>query len=405
MSTFPSQVPATANFDHLKLDCRSLNAILPPWLSRITSHVTKPNENRMTLQEICSDVRSFIATPDPKRDAFDALARRLFTFQFEYNAPYRQFCNARGVTPQSLSSITDIPAIITTAFKQLDLSVLPASDRTTTFHSSGTTAHQPSRHFHSTQTLRIYEQSLLTWFQPHVCPSAKSSEPRNFLILSPRSTEAPHSSLVHMFETVSAKFGTSTTFAGKISEDGSWLLNFAQINQVQQLPTVICGTAFSFVHLCDHLASLNTTLTFPPGSRVFETGGYKGRSRTIAKPELHQLISHRLNIPESHIITEYGMSELSSQAYDRTVGSTSARIFHFPHWARASVISPETGREVADGETGLLRVLDLANVGSVAAIQTEDLAIRRDNGFNGFELIGRAPVAEPRGCSLMEVAS
>jgi hypothetical protein len=378
-----------------------VNAILPPWLSRITSHRTKPNENRMTLEEICSDVRNFIATPDlaVKRAAFDALAHRLFEFQFEHNAPYRQFCTTRGVTPQSLSSITDIPAIITTAFKELDLTVLPAPDRTTTFHSSGTTVHQPSRHFHSAQTLRVYEQSLLTWFQPHVCPN---QEPLNFLILAPRSTEAPHSSLVHMFETVAARFGTSTTFAGTIRDDGSWLLNFDQIQQLQQLPTVICGTAFSFVHLCDHLASLNTTLTFPAGSRVFETGGYKGRSRTIAKPELHQLISHRLNIPESHIITEYGMSELSSQAYDRTVGSSSARIFHFPHWVRSSVISPETGREVADGETGLLRVHDLANVGSVAAIQTEDLAIRRGTGF---ELIGRAPVAEPRGCSLMEVAT
>ena len=353
----------------------------------------------MTLEEICSDVRNFIATPDPKRDAFDALARRLFRFQFEHNAPYRAFCNARGMTPDSVSSTTDIPAIITTAFKQLDLSVLAAPDRTTTFHSSGTTAHQPSRHFHSAQTLSLYEQSLLTWFQPHVCPT---DGPLNFLILAPRSAETPHSSLVHMFETVSAKFGTSTTFAGTIAPDGSWLLNFDQIKQAQKLPTVICGTAFSFVHLCDHLASTNATLTCPRGSRVFETGGYKGRSRTVAKPELHQLISHRLNIPDSHIITEYGMSELSSQAYDRTTGSTSARVFHFPHWARASVISPETGREVADGETGLLRVLDLANVCSVAAIQTEDLAIRRGTGF---ELIGRAPISEARGCSLMEVNS
>ena len=353
----------------------------------------------MTLEEICSDVRSFIATPDLKRDAFDALAHRLFKFQFEHNTPYRHFCTSRGVTPNSLTSVTDIPAIITTAFKQLDLSVLSPSDRTTTFHSSGTTTHQPSRHFHSTETLRVYEQSLITAFQLHVCPS---HQPLNFLILAPRRADAPHSSLVHMFETVSEKFGTSTTFAGTVAPDGSWLLNFDQIQQPQQLPTVICGTAFSFVHLCDHLASIDTTLTFPQGSRVFETGGYKGRSRTIAKPELHQLISQRLNIPESHIITEYGMSELSSQAYDRTVGSSSARIFHFPHWARACVVSPETGHEVAEGGTGLLRVLDLANVGSVAAIQTEDLAIRRGNGF---ELIGRAPVAEPRGCSLMEVTS
>ena len=74
--------------------------------------------------------------------------------------------------------------------------------------------------------------------------------------------------------------------------------------------------------------------------------------------------------------------------------------FDFPPWARAQIVSPETGREVADGETGLLRVFDLANVFSVMAIQTEDLAVRRGDGF---ELIGRAQLAEPRGCSLMAI--
>ena len=74
-----------------------------------------------------------------------------------------------------------------------------------------------------------------------------------------------------------------------------------------------------------------------------------------------------------------------------------SRIFHFPPWVRAQVISPETGREVGEGETGLIRVFDLANVYSVMAIQTEDLGVRRGNGF---DLLGRAAMAEPRGCSL-----
>ena len=179
-----------------------------------------------------------------------------------------------------------------------------------------------------------------------------------------------------------------------------------------------------------------------------ETGGYKNRSRTMPKVELHALITERLGIPPENIICEYGMSELSSQAYDRfagglflphpgplpkerengrqSVGETTvagnsqkrtllfplpegegqgegkravnAHYFHFPPWARVQIISPETGREVAEGETGLIRVFDLANVFSVAAIQTEDLGIRRGDGF---ELIGRAALAEARGCSLM----
>ena len=148
-----------------------------------------------------------------------------------------------------------------------------------------------------------------------------------------------------------------------------------------------------------------------------ETGGYKGRSRSLPKAELHALITQQLGVSSSHIICEYGMSELSSQAYDHVAGdggrvtsdgklsrhmSPATRHFHFPPWARVQIISPETGCEVADGETGLIRVFELANVFSVLAIQTEDLGVRRGDGF---ELLGRAALAEPRGCSLMAVNS
>jgi hypothetical protein len=114
------------------------------------------------------------------------------------------------------------------------------------------------------------------------------------------------------------------------------------------------------------------------------------------------MIERHLGVPRTHIVSEYGMSELSSQAYDRAAGQGTPGIFRFPPWARAAVISPETGEIVAEGETGLLRILDLANVGSVLAIQTEDLAVRRGEGF---ELLGRAAFAEARGCSLAQAGS
>jgi hypothetical protein len=165
---------------------------------------------------------------------------------------------------------------------------------------------------------------------------------------------------------------------------------------------LILGTAFSFVHLLDYLVERDLRVELPAGSRVMETGGYKNRSRSMPKVELHSLIMERLGVPAENIICEYGMSELSSQAYDSEIHHPFSilhpRILRFPPWARVQIISPETGREVADGETGMIRIFDLANVFSVAAIQTEDLGIRRGDGF---ELVGRAQLAEPRGCSLM----
>ena len=168
---------------------------------------------------------------------------------------------------------------------------------------------------------------------------------------------------------------------------------FAQSKQ----PVLLVGTAFSFVHLLDYLAAQNLRFQLPLGSEVVETGGYKGRSREMPKRELHALITDRLGIASGQIISEYGMSELSSQAYAHATHSSH---FLFPPWARTQIISPETGREVGEGETGLIRVFDLANVYSVMAIQTEDLGIRR---ANGFELLGRFALAEPRGCSLMAI--
>ena len=105
------------------------------------------------------------------------------------------------------------------------------------------------------------------------------------------------------------------------------------------------------------------------------------------------------------MISEYGMSELSSQAYDGVVGSADPdldqRVFHFPEWVRVRVVSPETLEEVGVGETGLLQVFDLANIWSALAIQTEDLAVRCPQGFS---LKGRASFAEPKGCSLLPEA-
>ena len=169
-------------------------------------------------------------------------------------------------------------------------------------------------------------------------------------------------------------------------------------------PVTLLGTAFSFVHLLDFLVENNRSFRLPERSRLMETGGYKNRSRTMPKVELHRFITEQLGVSRENIICEYGMSELSSQAYDSAAYSPSSvfhsRLFGFPPWARVRMISPETGRDAADGEPGLIQVFDLANVFSVAAVQTEDLGIWLGSGF---ELIGRSQIAEPRGCSLMTV--
>jgi hypothetical protein len=197
-------------------------------------------------------------------------------------------------------------------------------------------------------------------------------------------------------------------FGGQVDPEGAWTVNqelsIKTLREAAALgqPVLLLGTAFSYVYLLDFLSGQNLQLRLPAGSCALETGGYKGRSRTLPKAELHSLITHRLGIPALRIIGEYGMSELSSQGYDHVADESGDRRFRFPPWARIQIISPETGLEVPAGEPGLIRVFDLANVYSVLAVQTEDLGVSDESGF---ELLGRAVAAEPRGCSLMNAAS
>jgi Acyl-protein synthetase, LuxE len=343
---------------------------------------------------------------------FQQFALELFGLQFAQVASYRRFCEGRKVTLATVRGWQEIPAMPTFGFKELELTSIPPEERMRVFHSSGTTEQRPSRHFHNAESMSVYESSLIPAFKAHLLPKGDEGKLR-LIVLTPSPEAVPNSSLVHMFETVGREFGfVSSDFTGVVGVDGAWSLDVEKtvrlLNEaiaVKQ-PVLLMGTAFSFVHLVDGLAEGELELKLPPESRVMETGGYKGRSRSMPKEELHRLITKRLGVPGEFIVCEYGMSELSSQAYDLKTGGQDSdvqvvrRVFHFPPWARVQIVSPETGREVGEGETGLIRIFDLANVRSVLAIQTEDLGVRRGHGF---ELIGRAAMSEPRGCSLMSL--
>jgi len=318
---------------------------------------------------------------------FNQLALALFSLQKEHVPAYRDLCQTHSVTAIHWR---DIPTVPTTAFRDLEITSLSPEARTTAFHSSGTTGATYSRHWHNASSLAVYETSLRTGIEKNLQPNHCK-----ILALTPPPNEAPHSSLSHMAATAHP----SVVFGGCITDTG-WSIDHDIIHRTcskaiqTQTPLLIMGPAFSFVHWLDQL---DAPIALPTSSRVMETGGYKGRSRELSKTKLHELISNNLGVARNNIVCEYGMCELSSQAYDRIAGQQTTATFTFPAWARSRVISSETGSEVNDGDTGLLQVFDLANVRSVLAIQTGDLAVRRGEGF---ELVGRATQSDPRGCSL-----
>jgi len=182
--------------------------------------------------------------------------------------------------------------------------------------------------------------------------------------------------------------GTLGAFGSQIwCIDAGGALDLAAFRRAVDEPVLIFGTALAFLHLFERFE-----IKLAPGSLAMETGGYKGTTRMLTKAELYTRFADSLNLQPDAILNEYSMTELSSQWYTRGLGNPHVG----PAWTRAMVIDPETNREVSDGGQGLLRLFDLANLGSVLAIQTQDLAIRRGSCF---ELLGRDPAALPRGCS------
>jgi hypothetical protein len=165
----------------------------------------------------------------------------------------------------------------------------------------------------------------------------------------------------------------------------------------------LLGTSFAYVHWLDALDAADERFLLPPGSRLMDTGGFKGRSRALDEDEMRARYRDRLGIEPAFAINEYGMTEMCSQFYDTTLretvlsGAAGPRRKRMPPWVRTRVVHPDTLEPVVAGVPGLLQHFDLANAGSVMAIQTEDLGVLAGDGFR---VLGRAAGAAPRGCSI-----
>src|SRR6266849_5524732 len=161
---------------------------------------------------------------DITESRFNELAMELFALQFNHNRLYRKLCEAGGVSPAQVSNWQQLPAAPAAAFKELELTSLPEADRIAIFHSSGTSEQQPSRHFHSAESLDLYEASVIPWFQAHLWPDAREKLELVFLAAPP--SIAPHSSLVHMLETIRRQLGApGSQFSGAVDANGRWTLD------------------------------------------------------------------------------------------------------------------------------------------------------------------------------------
>ena len=343
---------------------------------------------------------------------FDRLARAVFAHQLACNRPYRLFCERRGASPETVAHWTEIPAVPTDAFKaaalvcgdpaaiEADARNAVAGRASAVFRTSGTTMGAARRGAHYLPDLALYDAALRAGFSAHLLPEGGRMQMAS---LVPPPADAPDSSLSHMAGAVVADFGTAQSGwyvspSGGIDHAG--LERALREAEAAGEPVCILGTAFALVHWLDALLGAGTRFRLPEGSRVMDTGGFKGRSREVTREELYAALGERLGVPAAWCVNEYGMTEMSSQFYDGSAGSAPApaeRLHRGPPWVRTQATDPETLRPLPHGEVGVLRHVDLANLHSVMAIQTADLGVTAPGGFR---VLGRAQGAEARGCSL-----
>ncbi len=309
---------------------------------------------------------------------FEELALKVFKFQFENNRVYRSFCDLLYKHPSDVKTIADIPFLPIQFFKTRDVlsSTAPIE---TTFTSSGTTGSTTSRHL--VTDLNIYKESFSKGFE-HFYGNIKDYV---VLALLPSYLEREGSSLIYMVDALIK--------ASEQPESGFYLNNLSELQKqltrldIEGKKVLLIGVSFALLDLVEaHQFKLKNTI-------VMETGGMKGRRKEMIRAELHQELKHGFGV--EHIHSEYGMTELLSQAYSKGNG-----VFDCPPWMKILTRDTEDPLTLnTQQKAGGINVIDLANINSCAFIATQDLGRVHANG--SFEVIGRFDHSDIRGCNLL----
>lgn len=310
---------------------------------------------------------------------FEELSLEVFRLQYKSNAIYRKYCELLEINISEVKNFIDIPFLPISFFKSHKI-LLDESKIEETFSSSGTASSIQSKHYIS--DINLYRDSFNNSFNAFYGDVEKYC----FLALLPSYLERKGSSLVYMVEEFINK--------SKYSNSGFFINNYQSLKDQLEytaknnIPTILIGVSFGLLDFTEKMRLLNH-----PNLIVMETGGMKGRKKEITREELHKLINIAFKAKSIH--SEYGMTELLSQAYSKGAGK-----FFSPPWMKVLIRNQDDPFSfVNNSEIGGINIIDLANLNSCSFIQTDDLG--RLNTDNSFEVIGRFDNSEIRGCNLM----
>ena len=310
---------------------------------------------------------------------FQKKTLEIFNYQAENNQIYNIFIKYLGINPDAVSRVDDIPFLPVSFFKKHKV-VSGYNSGNLVFESSGTGGNMTSRHY--VKDSGIYEKSLLRSFNLFF------GDPGDYMIaaLLPSYTERENSSLIYMVKRLIEK--SNCHLSGFYRENVNTLLSNIEASEAEKKKILLIGVSFALLDLAE---KYSPDLA---GVIVMETGGMKGRRREMTREELHSVLRQGFNVKSIH--SEYGMTELLSQAYSKSDG-----IFFCPPWMKVLIRDPQDPVSIMKepGKTGGINIIDLANIHSCSFIATDDLG--KLHADNSFEVLGRFDSSDIRGCNLL----
>ncbi|OIP51170.1 MAG: acyl transferase [Flavobacteriaceae bacterium CG_4_8_14_3_um_filter_34_10] len=308
---------------------------------------------------------------------FKSNALEVFQHQFEHNVVYRSFCDLLYKNPSDIKEIEEIPFLPISFFKSHKVNS-SKQQAEIVFSSSGTTGMQTSKHY--VTDVSLYKKSYLAAFQQFY----GNIEEYAILGLLPSYLERDGSSLIYMVHDLIEK--SCNSHSGFYLHQLDALVEKIHILEESGQKTLLIGVSFALLDVIEkHSFHLKNTI-------IMETGGMKGKRKELVRDDLHTILKNGFGVSQIH--SEYGMTELLSQAYSKENG-----IFECPSWMKVLTRDPEDPFSLVKNQTGGINIIDLANRNSCSFIATQDLGKVFPNGT--FEVIGRFDTSDIRGCNLL----
>lgn len=341
-------------------------------------------------REILAFIHQGLDNDDPR--GFNRLALKEFELQFNTIPPYRDYCLHKGVSPGQAEKWQDIPAVPSNAFKNFVLATFPVQDAEHAYFTSGTTNPlKKGKIYRDSGAVNLVNAANGLLTKQYVFPDF---ERMKIMLMTPSPQMAPGIGMAVGLERLRTQFGTPDS-AYLISRRGlnlELLLQSLLESEHTGLPLALIGSTLGFIYFFRECQKHDIQFNLPPGSRICDGGGYMGQFGECSKEQYFELCEMILGVPEHHCINVLGMGEVSTNFFDNTLNDylekkeVSERYKLIAPWTKTEVVDINGFKPLPAGEVGLLKHYDLANRSMVVAVQTDNLGVILEEGF---EIVGR----------------